>query len=250
VSNYEGSADADAIIAAIEATGVTLSSGEKTAITNRVVAAKGDGVWTKWIAYYGFVGGTANSHAINWKNPAQYLISWSGSLTHSANGVKGNGSNGYGNTGLNPSTVLSNTACGLGVYYTDNKPNETTYDIGSGDSTTSLGLYLANPNAGFEVGGTNSVDVSNDHSKQYLSGNLIGTTQKLYKNGSSVGSVTNTGSLPNLNLYISARNNNGSPLFFSNARIGGISINTGLTDAEEAANYVSELAFQTALGRN
>jgi hypothetical protein len=251
VSNYVGDTDVVALIAAIEATGVTLNSTQKLAIGNRIINAKSDGVWSKWVAYYGFVGGTAASHAINWKNPSSYLINWSGTVTHNASGSRSNGSTGYGDTGIDPSIALNISNCGLGFYMTAAKASEPTYEIAVNDGTTNLGLLLFNSIGYFETGLDATSDISNNRAKQYLSGNKISTSRKIYKNGALVNTEFRGEALPTgRTLYVLARNASGTAQSFSTGTYGSFCINTGLTDAEETANYISELAFQTALGRN
>ena len=240
--------DALAVINAINATGVTLTTPQEDAIDNRIIAAKADGVWTKWIAYYGFIGGTAASHAINWKNPSSYLMTWNGTITHNASGVKST-SGGYGNTGINPSTTLTYTGIGLGYYLTEVKASEGSYDAGVLAGGNSCTITIFNGVGLFEQGTLYLGSTSNDRSKQYYSGNKVGTTATAYKNGVSVDSGSaGSGTLPNGNIYILRLNY--STAYASTARMGSFTINSGLTDSEETANYISELAFQTASGRN
>ena len=245
--------DAQNVIAAIESTGTILNSTQKTAITNRIMNAKLDGVWSKWVAYYGFVGGTAASHAINWKNPSLYQITWNGTITHDSNGVKGNGSTGYGDTGINASSILTFSATGYGVYYTEAKTPATSVDVGAVSGGNSSQLYILDETtdtAYFEIGNS-FIGAANNGAKQYLSGNKIGNAVALYRNGSIISTGTISGEAsPNLNIFIGARNLNGSPSLYSSARFGSVCLNTSLTSSEESANYISELAFQTALGRN
>jgi hypothetical protein len=249
--------DALNVVTAIELTGTTLTNAQKMAINNRIINAKSDGVWSKWVAYYGFVGGTAAAHAINWKAIGTYNIIWSGTLTHDNNGVKGNGSTGYGNTGLNPLDVFSTGNVGLGFYLTENKVSAPTFEIASVVTSPSpikyceLEIY---DNLGyFDVWSNSLGSPAITGTKQYFSGNKIGTTSKIFKNGAVTNTATGiTGALPSQNLIILARNRDGSVESgsYSTARLGSAVINTGLTDAEETANYISELAFQTTLGRN
>jgi len=71
---------------------------EITALQNLVKRLEGIGIWNKFVAIYPFVGGTADLHSYNIKNIEKYKISWSGSITHSCDGITGNG--GYGATGI------------------------------------------------------------------------------------------------------------------------------------------------------
>src|SRR5205085_1059836 len=84
---------------------------QKTLVNNLVVSLKGAGLWTKLKAIYPYVGGSATAHKWNLKDPrvldAAYRITWSGGVTHNANGVTFDGSTGYGDTHLNALTVFS-----------------------------------------------------------------------------------------------------------------------------------------------
>lgn len=85
----------------IDAAGLTDET-QKTAINDLVVGLKADSLWSKLHAVYPFIGGTADTHKYNLKDPrdldAAYRIAWSGSVTHDSNGITGDGSSGYGNT--------------------------------------------------------------------------------------------------------------------------------------------------------
>src|SRR5690606_34241568 len=54
---------------------------------------------------------TSVTHSYNLKNTGTFQITWSGSPTHSANGVAFNGTNQYGNTNFAPAERVS-----IGVY--------------------------------------------------------------------------------------------------------------------------------------
>jgi hypothetical protein len=254
-----GDLDAYNVISAIEATRVSLSNTQRTAITNRIVSAKNDGVWSKLIAYYGYVGGTAAAHAINWKNPSLYNITWTGSFTHNSSGIKGNGTypsaTSYGNTGIAASSVLTTGNVGLGFYTTSTRANDINYDIGcySPSPPRILTSYIYAGEYGYYGGGATNLAESGtyDSSKKYYSGSRIGTSIKSYKNGVVFASATDSdNALPTTNIYVCNLNFNGVGTAPSVCVYGSHCINTGLTDIEESANYISELAFQTALGRN
>ena len=83
--------DATAFLTAAGITDPTISS----AIDTLVVDLKGYGIWSKMLAIYPFVGGTATTHKWNLKDPrdlnAAYRLSFFGTITHSSTGVKGDG---------------------------------------------------------------------------------------------------------------------------------------------------------------
>ena len=69
---------------------------------------KANGLWTKTKAMYPFVGGSASTHKWNAKDPrdldAAFRLTYSGSLTHSGTGMKGNG--GWAIPHMNPYAIL------------------------------------------------------------------------------------------------------------------------------------------------
>jgi PKD repeat protein len=103
------------VIAFFTATGITDPIIE-AAITNLVADLKTAGIWTKMKAIYPFVGGTATTHKYNLKDPqdtnAAFRINFFGGIVHDANGVTGNGTNGYFDTNYNDSTqnILNNAS--------------------------------------------------------------------------------------------------------------------------------------------
>ena len=82
----------------ITAAGITDPT-QQSAIDNLVIGLKADGLWTPMQALYPFVGGTASTHKYNLKDPrdldAAYRLQFNGGMTHSANGILFNGTNGY-----------------------------------------------------------------------------------------------------------------------------------------------------------
>lgn len=247
--------DTDAF-AVIQAIG-TLTERQKNAIINRITNAKSDGVWSKWIAYYGFVGGTAGSHAINWKNPSSYLITWIGTLTHNATGVKGNGSTGYGDTGISPSVLLNNSSLHLAAHQTVTKTTLSSYELGCLNDAGTNGTYLVNQNGilYFQNGLTSYVGSSNiGNTRAYLAGNVLSGIGKTFKNNTLIDtasfSTSSANSLINKNIFILNLNYTSAANYKSDAGLGSVLISEGLTDGERDANYASELTFQTALGRN
>ena len=251
------SSDALAVIDSIEATGLTLTTTQKTIISDRINGLKSDGVWTKALAYYGFIGGTAAAHAINWIDPSAYLISWTGTLTHDASGVKGDGSTGYGDTGIVPSTDLSNSSLHLAAYQTITKTNLNGYEIGSFNDDATNGTYLVNQGdfLYFQNGLTDYVGTTTiGNTRAYLAGNILSETGETFKDNtlieSSTFSISTANPLQSRSLFILNLNYVSAFNYKSDGGLGSVLISSGLTNGERNANYASEVAFQTALSRN
>lgn len=120
LNRTQSDTDAIAILNAITSAGVTPTAAMTNAAHFFVTACKWASLWTKFTAVYGLMGGTAASHAINWKTPGTYDIinkanaTWTG-MTHSANGVVGTTGK-YGDTGINLLSVMSQDSLHLSVY--------------------------------------------------------------------------------------------------------------------------------------
>ena len=112
--------DAAAFLTAASITDPTITS----AINTLVLDMKGYGIWTKMIAVYPFVGGTASTHKWNLVNPvdsdAAFRLVFSGGMTHSSNGILFGGVNGYGDTFFNTDDVTSTGLQSFGVYLRTN----------------------------------------------------------------------------------------------------------------------------------
>lgn len=75
------------------------------AINNLVIDLKDAGLWTKLQAIYPFVGGTALTHKWNLKDVNNYNLTFYGTITHNSNGIAGNGTDGYYDTGLTTANI-------------------------------------------------------------------------------------------------------------------------------------------------
>ena len=210
------------------------------------------GLTAKMKALYPMVGGTAGKHSYNFMNTAAYQITWNGGLTHSSNGVLPNGTNGWGNLNF-PLYAIG----GTGVTPQDNhisfysRTNNTGGDdvVLSTNSSNTLGLivkYTPNSNAYYQNNGF--INVANSDARGFYCGKGVGTTVKLFRNGSSivtgtVSSTSYTGSfMQNIGLF---GNQNG----WGTNQCALASIGLGLSDTEAANFYTAVQAFQTTLSR-
>ena len=115
-SRYVSSVDPDAQ-AFITAAGITDPT-QQSAINTLVVDLKSDGLWTKMIAIYPLVGGTASSQKYNLKDPRDldvaYRLTFGGGWDHSSFGIGGNGVNTYADT-----HILNYNLGQIGAYVRD-----------------------------------------------------------------------------------------------------------------------------------
>lgn len=256
--------DAQAVIAAIESTGVTLTTTEKDACNQLIVDLKGYGIWTKMKAVYGFLGGTAGAHKWNWKDPrdldAAYRLVFNGGWTHSAQGVQPNGTNGYANTFYNLSANSTITNVSAGAYNRTNILNTvgSTFGVDSGASNfagTALILKSTDGNTYWAVNdnlGNGAFATITD-----VRGFFIQTIQstdnaakQLYRNGSLIRSWLRAQSAaPNLEIAFAALNRAGTIQNYDARQSAFLFFGDTLTSTEAANFYTAVQAYQTTLSR-
>jgi hypothetical protein len=257
-------ADAQAFFNAESTAGVTLTTTEKNAINTLVVNCKAANIWTKMMAIYPIIGGTATSHKFNLKNPldtnAAFRLSFLGGWTHSATGITGNGggiSNTYANTYLSTSMIgLSN---GHISYYSRTNNTYAAVEIGGGnpspDSYTLMGLRSTHSPGTTAIWFNNTVSYNTtpgvDTSGFFCGTRTGNTTIRLFRNGQRIidgTAVVNTTSI--YPLFIGGYNGSGSLFNANNRECSFASIGTGLTELEnQVFNQIVE-GYQFALGRN
>ena len=208
-------------------------------------------------AVYPMVGGTATTHKYNLKNPvdtnAGFRLIFNGGLTHSANGVLGNGTNGYADTNMNAFNELVNSDLHMSFY------TRTANTIASGSSEiTVLGSYLpstwitfrTNNKGGavcyFSVGNDGAAaTVSNTLNGFFIGSESASNLRKMYRNGSTISSntTTDTNNLPNRNIVLFGNTN------FSSNECAFASFGSALSDTESANFRTAVQTFNTSLSR-
>jgi hypothetical protein len=237
--------DAQAFITAAAITDPT----QQAAINTLVVDLKGYSIWTKMKAVYPFVGGTNSQHAWNLKDTSTYKITWYGGVTSSANGILGNGTNGYGDTFLANNVMAQNDA--HISLYSRTDTNAAAYDMGSWNGSIFGSFIRARTSGNFQHtinSSTFSANANSDGRGFYLVSRKNNTSITGYKNNT-----------PYLNLFVTSNSNiatsfkilrvgeyNGE---YSPRNLAFASIGDGLTDTEAGNFYTAVQAFQTTLSR-
>jgi hypothetical protein len=245
---------------------------QQTAINNLVIDLKAQSLWTKMLAIYPFVGGTASAHKFNLKNPldtnAAYRLVFTGGWTHSATGAKPNGVNAYANTFLIPKNTLGYAS--ISYYSRTSTVENGTGDangvvVGSrsdSDSTLNNAFSLqikSNPN-NYNTFFYSRTGSSTNVLGRYVdasgiglfSGNLDASSAKVYKNGVNLTStsVSYTRSTPDTPVYVGAINNkNQFASEYSLKESAFAHIGDSLTNTEMANLYTVVQSYQTTLGR-
>lgn len=241
-------------------------STQQSAVNQLVLDLKSYGLWSKMLAIYPMVGGTANTHKYNLKDPrdldAAFRLTFSAGWTHSSNGALPNGSSAWAESYLNGSTELSATSTHLSLYSRTNAPLQNRYDMGNiVTSPAVLGTHLG---IGWVKSVTNSTfrtrlasETPSDantvpNTTGFFIGNRAPSSSNItnYRNGSLVESYTSTASSHlNQTIVIGAIRSNNSITQYSNKEFAFMSIGDGLTSTEVSNFYTAVQAFQTTLGR-
>ncbi len=250
----------------INAAGLT-DLGQANAVNTLVTDLKTAGVWTKMKALYPFVGGTATSHKFNLKDPrdlnAAFRLTFNGGWTHTATGALPNGTTGYADTNLVPSSTLTNYSSHLSFYSRTNR--------GSSRQAASIGSYLSPNEISLRFNFTAAGSLNNSSMSGQYDGNgldfatyvtsttnyfLIGNRtanniNKIYENGilKSTNTTTTTKVLPSARVLIGALSDNTNVIWYDNLESTFASIGDGLTDTEATAFYTAVQKYQTSLGR-
>ena len=226
---------------------------QQNAVNNLVVALKGYGIWSKMKALYPFVGGTSSQHKYNLRNPldtdAAFRLTFFGGVTHSSNGITGNGTNGYADTFLNDQTILDINNKHISMYQRNILTSPSGSSMGTGNSNR---FYLNFSGSNYSTLGMaqSPFTIVTPQNGMFTMSKIISNEFKYYQN--SLASVTKTGTNTpqNLKHFILACNTIGNPFDYSLANLSFASIGDGLTDTEASNMYTAVQAFQVSLSRN
>ena len=247
-----GDPDATAFI---NAAGITDAT-QQSAVTQLVIDLKNYGIWSKMKAIYPFVGGTANSHKYNLKDPqdtnAAFRLVFNGGWTHSSTGAAPNGTNAYADTFLNALNIFNPSDAHMSYYSRTNTAN-VQVEMGYWNLSTLIYHLRAASISNFisSISSNLSYTTTTDSRGFWHSTKRSNSDREIYRNGISEAtlSITDTTAWGNFNIYIGARNDNGTPGAYSTKQCAFSSIGDGLTDTENANLYTAVQAYQTTLGR-
>ena len=237
-----------------------------SAIHNLARELKYTKLWDKLKFIYPFVGGTAQAHKLNLKDPRDlpeaYGLSFSGGWTHSSTGALPNGTNAWANTFYNPSLDKFVDKSFLFMScYTRNTTSSTGIEMGYRSSGTA---YYLQVNSGGSVNYGDHYDVTNrtttgaNGGGNYFTNRFIGWSiygtgyyTYVYRNGTYLGyTQTNVPSAElNYNIYLGALNNQGTAQNFSTKELSFATMGDSLSDADLTKYESIVQRFQTILGR-
>jgi hypothetical protein len=245
-------ADAQAFFDRVTTAGGSLTFTEQLAVNQLVLNMKNNGIWTKMTAIYPFVGASAEACAQNLKS-SSFTGTFNGGWTFASTGVKGNNTNTYMQTGVIPLSHLQLNSVHLSNYFR-NFTAEAKSQIGVSQSNSDL-LVFYNQGAG-------SLIRLNDNEWTFLYGSATNanglrmTTRtasnlsKTYENGVETDSSTTvSNSLATIEIYVGARNSDGSVNSPSDLEQQFCSIGDGLDSTESLNLYNAVQTFNTTLSR-
>jgi hypothetical protein len=247
--------------------GYLMSFTEIDAVNNMVQSLVSSGIWNKILAIYPVIGGLANTHKFNLKDPrdtdAAFRLAFNGGgWTHSSTGMTPNGLTSWANTFLIPSTSLSVSSAHMSYYSRTQSLLAANIDMGaSGAFPVLCSLIIGRAtNSSLFTWGTQAANTlasfSSSSSQGFFLGNQNGATatgRNIFRNSVIGTSATSYGTpgLPTISIVIGAYNDSGGTLRagFSSRQCALASIGSGFTN-EEAISFSNIVqTFQTKLGR-
>jgi len=226
---------------------------QQNAINNLVIDLKADSLWDKIHYMYPFVGGTASQHSFNLKAPALFQITWSGGVTHSATGVLGNGTNGFGDTGFNPNGIVALNSFSIGVYSRTDDVIPVAAEMGLRGASNQWVLLQINAGSFFPAINDSAFPAASilNSDKLLVVTRTASNLTKGYRNAVEISSKTDASvSVPIGNIAILCRNTEGTKELFTSKEHAMQLGMEGLTPTEIGnLNTIIE-TFQTSLSRN
>jgi hypothetical protein len=247
-------ADALAFLTAAGITDPTITD----AINTLVVDLKTASLWANLGALYPMVGGTANTHKYNLKDPrdlnAAYRLNFTGGWTHNADGAKPNGINAHASTFFNFNAEGLNNDSLFMVYLTDNIVTNTVAPIiigafASGVGGTFLRTFGTSGNT-TNCSHYNTATAANTQLQTdgFWLASRLGSAGKLFRNDNFI--MNNSGgAAANFNVFLGALNNAGTASNLAEQPIGLAALGSALDDTEASTMYTIIQDFQTALNR-
>lgn len=245
----------------ISASGITASE-QQSAINQLSTDLVNTGLINKMVAIYPFVGGTADLHKWNLKDPRDadtaFRLTFFGGATHSSTGYFPSASNGYANTfcslasgSFNSSNLHMSVYCRTNSAVTANRQDISVSNAVSTFYQISAAVHFFAGNGTTGQGGV-LFTTTNDTRGYWCGSKPNNSTRFGFRNGvlnTAVTSTNDTTVAINFPVFLGARNANGTATLFSGRELAFATIGTSLTQQECATLYTIVQNFQTTLGR-
>jgi hypothetical protein len=223
---------------------------ERQAIYFLVQELKRVNLWNRILAIYPLRGGTAESTSFNLRNPARFKITWINAPTFSFEGVTGNGTNQYGNTGINASTQLTNSNVSMSFYSRTAGISGLRCGIGAQQAGIDFSLFTQGA-----TGFTRIIQLQAFYTGAASSqGLFLGCRSSLsdmrsYYRGALTSTISTTASnqVPNQNIFLLARNS-GTPDSYTTQQCSFAHLGLAMNDSEAETFSQIVQQYQTILG--
>lgn len=221
---------------------------EANAINNFVINLKYYNLWDECIQILPLCWNNATRNRFDMKGT--YTATMNGTITHASRYVTSNGTTGYINTGVNQATNHNQDSNGVS-FWSNTNSQENVYVFGSYNGTQ---YAVVNPRNTLDnariLNNDNGVtyDIANTNSQGFFTFvRTDSTTKTIYKNGVSLGDLTETSvSEPNLVNYFLKANYAGSP--YSTRQFQMLIQHRGLNATQVANLNTCVTTFRTQLG--
>ena len=183
---------------------------------------------------------------------AAFRLVFNGGWTHSANGATPNGTNGYADTRLVANSAMNFNNQSFSDYLGTNPAASTVCQFGSfgGTPFSGVSLFVRDGYNGMNDNILSPTMTTSTQAGLFTLNRNNANTKKLFRNGSSISSISSTATnLSNGSIFIGTANVNSNPNYYSTAQHRFFSAGDGLTDTEASNLYTRVQAFQTALSR-
>lgn len=240
----------------IDSSGITNQT-EKDAVCALVKQLKDSSLWTKIDAVYPYVGSSSLSCKWNLKNPVNsdtaFRLTFSGGWTFSSTGALPNGVNAYANTYWNSVANAGTTNASMGVYLRTNTADGAKIDIGflRSSPTAVSGITTRFGSEYYGAINTNGAGtIANTNTAGFFAVSTVAIDNiTMHRNGVNTPKTITSTSSGNLNVFIGARNLDGSAVLYSDREHMIDFLGDGLTGAELIKLYNIFTTFKTAVGR-
>lgn len=227
----------------------------KTLINNLIVSLKGEGIWYKFDALYIMAAADTQAAGRNWIADRYNLTEVAAPTFTTDRGYASNGSSSYLRTGFTPRSATSakmvQNSGHVSVWVRTARAAQDGYIMGAFDGVVNTAIWTRGVgNLAYLRVNDVAASISNSNSDGHFIASRTGASVRVgYRNGASIGSGTEaSGLLTNAEIYLTIRNNAGTPAFALTDEIAQASIGSGLTAAESLAYYNAVAAYLTAVG--
>jgi len=243
----------EAEVAAFCALAGLVDEAQQQALNELVISLKAAGVWAQLHALYPMVGGTAQAHALNLKDPREaddaFRLTFYGAPRHTSLGVAWNGQDQYARTHYLPQDHLLLTSTHLAYYVTTDDTSSVQVEMGCEANSRYFSLLAHYQDSTYFE---NSVGGQVQHPVATGVGFSLGTRERadlltVYRDGQPLATAaTPNDGFPGPEVTLGCR----SLSYYSRKTCGLASLGAGLTPGQAQAYAAAVRTFQRALGRD